>query len=281
MTPAAVATRSADPRIVERRRRVVADQRRRRRRRALVVLVSLSAVAGLVVAVHSPLLDTSAVLVTGVDDPARIDQVVEATAVRPGDPLLRVDPGGVAEALRAVPWVDEVDVERSFADGTLSVAVTGRTAVAVVATDGRADAAPESNDGERPAFAVVDGTGRVILETNGPGGLVELDGVAAPALGDRLAPTDQSLSAAAAALTPGLASRVSGVRFGPTGNVELVLTDGGVVVLGRGAALTPDELEVKARTLQTVLATVDLTCLAGIDVRVSDTAVVTRAEGCG
>jgi hypothetical protein len=54
---------------------------------------------------------------------------------------------------------------------------------------------------------------------------------------------------------------------------------------GEGAlpvvTLTPDELEEKVQTLQTVLAAVDLTCLAGIDVRVSNTAVVTRVEGCG
>jgi hypothetical protein len=52
------------------------------------------------------------------------------------------------------------------------------------------------------------------------------------------------------------------------------------VVLGQPADLVPAEVATKVRTLANVLATVDLSCLATIDLRVSDTAVLTRGESC-
>jgi len=52
------------------------------------------------------------------------------------------------------------------------------------------------------------------------------------------------------------------------------------VVLGQPADLATEVLEVKLRTLRTVLATVDLNCVERIDVQVSDTAVLTRNPSC-
>jgi hypothetical protein len=41
-----------------------------------------------------------------------------------------------------------------------------------------------------------------------------------------------------------------------------------------------DDVETKVRTVQTVLATVDMQCVVVIDVAVANTAVLTRGEPC-
>ncbi len=266
-TRARHATPDADPRIVERRRRVEGERRRRVRRRWLAVLAVASVIGALVGLAYSPLLDTEAVLVAGVDDPARAEAVVGATGVGTGDPLVLVDTAGVARQVAALPWVDTASVERSWPGGTVTVTVTSRVpAAALPGPEGR--------------WWLVDVTGQVIAGSPDAAGVPVLGGGGERGLGERLDAVDRALVDVAAALTPGLASRVAEVRPGAGGAAELALAGGGVVVLGQPADLATEVLEVKLRTLRTVLATVDLNCVERIDVQVSDTAVLTRNPSC-
>lgn len=261
---AAVAT---DPRIAERRRQVEGERRRRVRRRLVAVLVVASVLGALWGLAHSPLLDVEAVVPVGVADPARAEAVVAASGVRPGDPLVFVDSGEVARSVAALPWVEGASVARSWPGGTVEVTVTPRVPVAAVPTpDGR--------------WVLVDRTGQAIAESPDAAGVPVVGGVSVGVPGERLEPVDQALVEVAAGLTPGLASRVAEVRPGPGGEAELLLAGGGSVVLGQPGDLTSEELVVKLRTVRTVLATVDLECVERIDVRVSDTAVVTRNPSC-
>lgn len=263
----ATAAIGPDPRMAERRRQVAADQRRRWRRRVVTVLVVGSLAGAGWGLLHSPLLDVDDVVVTGATSSVAVEQVLAAAAVQPGDPLLTVDTAAVAERVSAVPWVASVAVERSVAAGTLELVVTPREGVAVVPTpDGR--------------WLVVDDTGQALAESADAAGLPVVGGVALNAPGDRLEPLDRALVEVAALLTPGLATRVAEVRPGAEGDAELVLAEGTVVVLGQPGDLTPAELGLKLRTVRTVLATVDLQCAARIDVRLSDTAVLTRNPTC-
>lgn len=257
----------ADPRIAERRRQVEGERRRRVRRRWVAVLVVASLLGALFALVHSPLLDTEAILPVGVSDPARAEAVVVATGVRTGDPLALVDTAEVARRVSALPWVDTASVERSWPAGTLEVSVTARVPAAAVPV-------PEG------LWVLVDRTGQGVAESPNAAGVPVLGGVGAVALGERLEAVDRVLVDVAAALTPGLASRVVEVRPGAGGAAELVLAGGGVVVLGQPTGLVAEELVVKLRTLRTVLATVDLNCVERIDVQVSDTAVLTRNPSC-
>ncbi len=237
------------------------------RRRWVGVLVVASVVGALVGLAYSPLLDTEAVLTVGADDPARAEAVVGATGVRRGDPLAFVDTAEVARRVAALPWVETAAVERSWPGGIVEVTVTSRVPVAALpAPDGR--------------WLLLDRTGQAIAESPNAAGVPVLGGVGAVALGERLSSVDGVLVDVAAALTPGLASRVTEVRPGAGGATELELADGGVVALGQPAGLGAEELVVKLRTVRTVLATVDLNCVERIDVEVSDTAVLTRNPSC-
>lgn len=259
-----------DPRIAARRQRVADDRRYRVRRRVALVLLVVSVVGLAWYVVHTPVVDVDEIVVTGAEDPARRAEVLTAAGIVAGDPLVFVSLGSVERNVAAVPWVDTVVVSRSWNPGRVDIAVTARTAVGAV------------RDAEQ--WRLVDSSGRAITDALDPGGLVVISGVSAPPMGQRIESVDQSLVAVAAALTKGLATRVAEVRPGAGGNVELVLRGsevaGAVVVLGQPGDLGPAEIASKVRSLANVLATVDLSCLATIDLRVSDTAVLTRGESC-
>jgi len=127
---------------------------------------------------------------------------------------------------------------------------------------------------------VVDQEGRV-LEFAPPGAallhggdLVVIEGLPTAPAGATLGPEAHAPLAVAAALTPGVRTRVEVVRAAGD-EVELQLRPDGRVELG-----TTDDLQEKVQTLQSVLAEVDLSCLAVIDVRVPDTGVLTREPTC-
>jgi len=259
-----------DPRIAERRQRVSADRRFRLRRRIAAALVVASLVGLTWYVANSPVVDVDEVVINGVDDPARRAEVLAASGITLGDPLLFVSLDGTAAAVEQVPWVDTVRVTRSWNPGVVEVSVTNRPAIGAVA------------DGDR--WLLIDSSGRTVGTADDPAGLVVVGGVTPAPPGQRLAPVDLPLVGVLAALSEGVATRVAEVRPGSEGTVELVLrgsdVDGAVVVLGQPADLVPAEVATKVRTLANVLATVDLSCLATIDLRVSDTAVLTRGESC-
>lgn len=96
------------------------------------------------------------------------EQVRVAVDVPPGTPLARVDTGDVADAVRELPSVAQVEVERSW-PGTLRVAVRERVVAAGVQRDGGI----ELVDADGVAFATESGLPpgvvRLEVEDAGPG----------------------------------------------------------------------------------------------------------------
>ena len=110
-------------------------RRSRHLRRIGVGLLALVPLAGLAwVLLGSSWLVVDRVVVTGLGRLSD-EQVLEAVDVVPGTPLARVDTGDVAAAVRRLPPVASVDVERSW-PATLRVTVTERAVAAGVQRDG-------------------------------------------------------------------------------------------------------------------------------------------------
>lgn len=250
-----------DPRIAERRASVEGERRRRRRRRVLVVLGIVALVVGAWLVTRSGLLDVESTKVTGSVHQSD-DDVLAASGVRPGDQILDVDEGAVARRIEQMPWVDTAKVSVGL-DGVVTIAVTERTPVAVVA----------AADGAR---FLVDVEGRNLgLVTIGDDttGLTTLEGVEPGEPGDTLAGADGAL-VAIGALGPGARSRVTAVVVGADGTLQLKLTPAIVVQLG-----PPTDLEAKAASLTTVLGQVEQRGVTGIDLRVPGDPVVTGNRG--
>jgi cell division protein FtsQ len=109
----------------------------RRRRRVAALVGALVVLAGLAVGVRVLLLDLGLfdvedVQVTGTRVVPRAD-VLTAAAVVQGEPLASVDTAGIASRVAKLPGVGAVEVGRGWPH-TITVAVTERTAVAVVQT---------------------------------------------------------------------------------------------------------------------------------------------------
>jgi cell division protein FtsQ len=164
---------------------------------------------------------------------AGTEQVRAVAAVVDGTPLARVDTDAVAERVRSLPSVASVDVGRSW-PSTLTIAVTERVPVAVVAAGG--------------AFLVVDATGVVFDQVaERPAGVVDLV-VASPGPDD---PATRAALRVLAALTPELRAQTVAVAAGSPYGIELRLTGERQVVWG-----ADDQNERKA-LVATSLLTVD------------------------
>ena len=107
-------------------------RRLRRSWQGLLLLVPLALVGWVLLA--SSWLAVDRVELTGLGRLSE-QQVRAAVDVAPGTPLARVDTGDVADAVRELPPVASVEVERSW-PGTLRVAVRERAVAAGVARDG-------------------------------------------------------------------------------------------------------------------------------------------------
>lgn len=256
-----------DPRMRARRIAVQREVGRRRRHR-LVLLAGVFGVAvGGVGLALSPALDVDRVEVGGT---AQLDPVaVEAAAgIRRGDPLVTLDVARAARGVRALPWVAEVSVERSWW-GSVRLEVAERAAVAELSGPG--------------GVVLVDGDGRVLATRPGDAepsspGLPSVVGLPAPgppgsSVGPRASP--------ALAVATGLAGAVGRdvdavVVVGPdaslSAQLELVDGDDQVDVRLGDARQLPAKLEA----LATVVASVDLAGLETIDLAVPSVPALTR-----
>jgi cell division protein FtsQ len=264
-TPPTAPPRPRDPKpgfIEPRFRQRLIEVRRLEGRRRLRVLLILAgfALVGLLAwaAARSPLLNVDQVRIVGATraTPASISA---DSGVHTGMAMVDVDEGGAARRLQAVPWILRAHVARHW-PATVTVTVVERVPVAAV---------------PGPAgVAVVDRTGRVL--TAGPvppPGLPLLLGLppAGPP-GTRVGGRAADLLAVAQAMPPQVTQRVAGVAAAEGGQLELRLKPAGVVRLG-----PPDQLAEKMLATETVLAQVDLTRLAVLDVRVPASPAITRA----
>ena len=249
-----------DPRIAA-RRDAVRGARRRRRVRLLLIPVTIGLVlAALWFLSRTALFDVDHIRVTGTTR-LQADDVVAASGVHTGEPLLQVDTGAVARAVEREPWILTAKVTRSV-NGVVAIAVTERTPVAtVLGPDGVA--------------LWVDGSGRVLGPVAvGDGVLPRLDGVAPVEPGDTVVASDGALQLAAL-LTPGVRARSVAIVTTADGQLQLQLQPQGTVDLG-----TSEDLAIKVASLVTVMGQVDQRDLCTIRVINPETPVVTRTPNC-
>jgi cell division protein FtsQ len=233
--------------------------------RALIAIAALAAlVAGASGLSRTGLADVDTVAVTGsVRQP--VDEILAASGISPGQPLLGLDEATAVSTVSALPWVAEASVTTDLRSGDVVVHVVERTPVAVL------------SGGPEGPWMVVDGSGRVVAPlTPGEDGLAFIEGAApsAPATDLPEGPAREALQVAQS-LTPGLTSRVEALVVTETGSVHLRLVPGGTAVVGDSS-----RLDEKIPALQTVLAEIDLACSPSIDVTSGRTVRVTRGA-CG
>ncbi len=143
----------------------------------LVLLCALALAAW--VLLGSSWLAVDRVVVTGLDRLSEA-QVREAVGVAPGTPLARVDTGDVAAAVRALPPVADVEVERSW-PGTLRVAVRERVVAAGVARDGAVVLVDARGVGFATEPRLPPGVVRLEVEDPRPGGATTVAALAVTA----------------------------------------------------------------------------------------------------
>ena len=217
--------RGVDRRIAERRRQVViAEGRRRRRVLVAGLIVGLLAVVLWRVS-NSSLFGLTTVEVTGLHHLRRAT-VVDAAAVRIGEPVLRMDLGAVKVRVERLPWVEHAKVSRAAPSG-LRIELTERTAAATVPGRGAGRG--------RYWLVAADGT---VLEAAAarPAGIPFVDGVPVRdyAPGARL-PAQGPLANALAALAgmdPHLRAQVTGVLARTEASLSFGLSGGGVLQYG-------------------------------------------------
>lgn len=224
-------------------------------------------VAGAAGAVYSPLLDVDRFDVRGADD--RAAEVISASGITRGAPVLLVDTAGAEQAIGALPWVGSVRVERALL-GTIRIVVRASVPVAwmhladgsVVFVDarGRVQAPPTSSAADPPPAPAADGVPAPVPVADPTTGLPELV-VTPEALGPPPRPAPTALARVAASLGP-LTSRVASVAV-TDGVAVLRLRVGPEIRLGRVARLAE-----KSRAAAAVLAAPAAAEAAYIDVSV-------------
>lgn len=254
-------TTKVEPKIAARRVAVARNEGRRRLRvLAALCLLTLAALAGIVV-VNSPVLDVDEIVVVGAVNTTQAD-IATAGGIPLGHPLLDVDVGGALERIGQLPWIESASLTRS-ADGTVTVTVTERVAVAAVPAAG--------------GFALIDDDARQLaIAAAPPPGFLPVSGVTANGvLGQPAPPETHSILRLISELTPEITGQITSVAWSD-GSLSVTLASGGRALLGDDTAL-----EQKLLSLETVLARVDLRCLAEIDVRVPSAPAVTRMNANG
>lgn len=245
-----------DPRIAARRDAVESEKRLRRGRRWVVLAVFVALLTGAWYLTRTPLLDVDRIEVRG-SGVTTADEILTASGIRNGEPLLEVDESASAARVRELPWVDTATVVRNW-NGLISITVTERVPVAIVA-------------GDSGTPMLVDRSGRV-LSVDGPFDPIDfiVEGPIAGSPGTSIEGGGGALEVASL-LGPGVRSRVSSITIALDGSILVHLKPQGVVVMG-----PPTNLAAKVASLQIVMAQVDQRDLASINVVNPDTPVVKR-----
>lgn len=239
-----------DPRIAARRASVRQD-RARRRNRVLAAVVMLCMVAGaLWLLSRTALLDVDRITVTGTSR-LQVDEVISASGLSVGQPLVGIDTAEAADRLEQLPWVRSASVVRTWG-GDVTITIIERVAVGEVRVE----------DG---TSELIDVTGALLGAATGADG----------ALPRIITVTDGSLELAGL-LPPGVRSRVIEIRSDDQDRLQLTLRPTGTVEFGPATALAE-----KVAALVTVMGQVDQRDLCTIRVITPDSPVVTRTPICG
>lgn len=245
-----------DPRIAARRDAVESEKRRRRGRWWLAVAIVAAILVGAWFITRTPILDVDRITVQGAVV-TTTDDIVTASGLRTGEPLLEVDSSKAAARIKELPYIATAKVSREW-DGLVTIEVTERVPVALAVTS---DGVP----------MVVDQSGRVLAPHVAEDGIgVVLMGVEAGPVGTTIDGVSGALEVASL-LSPGMRTRVASISTAPDGSLTLALSPQGTVVLG-----PPNDLAAKVEALRIVMAQVDQRDLASINVVNPTTPVVVR-----
>ena len=250
-----------DPRIRARRVEVRRTQGRKRLRRLVVVGIVLGVVLLAASTTLTPLLDVDRVSVTG-QFRTPVDEIVDAGGIGRGSPMVMADLGGAARRVEALPWVDSVEVTRSW-PGTIRYTIVEREPAAVVAVDDR--------------WLAADAEGRIVAELDArPANLPVVEGTdTGTGLGGGTDDADQLAFRVAGALPESVRPLVASVSWdGQAATIHLVA--GGTATMG-----DDQDLEQKGIALASVLAARDPACVTRLDVSLPTAPVLTPVPGCG
>ncbi|MDH5519355.1 MAG: FtsQ-type POTRA domain-containing protein, partial [Acidimicrobiia bacterium] len=203
-----------------------------------------------------------------------VDDVVAATSILAGMPLLDLDLAGAESGVEELPWVRKADVERRL-DGEIIVRVTEREPVLALPVVGPgAGAGAGDGDVGSGRHVLIDQLGQQLELVNGPpDGFLPVVGVEASGRPGESAPEETGLILSLIqSLPPSLIDQVSAMTVSE-GDLYLELASGGRANVGDSSLLGE-----KIQALETVLARVDLACVSMIDLRVPSAAAVRRVE---
>ncbi len=252
------------------RRQEIRRQQGARRLRVVVALTVVSLLAVSTIGVlNSELADVDAVTVVG-NGRTPTEDVVAATSIVIGTPLLDLDLASSEIGVEALPWVRKAELERRL-DGEIIVRVTEREPVLALPVVGPGAAALDSGTGR---YVLIDRLGQQLeVVKERPTGFMPVTGVEASGRPGEPAPVETGLILSLAqSLPPSLTDQVASMTM-TDGDLHLELSNGGRVNVGDSSLLGE-----KIQALETVLARVDLSCVSVIDLRVPSAAAVRRAE---
>jgi cell division protein FtsQ len=230
-----------------RRSRRLARPRRRRLRAVLLSLLGAAlAVAAAWVLFGTSVLGVRSVEVTGTQVTTP-EAVLAAAAITVGTPMLRLDTGAIADRVRALPPVAEVDVRRSLPN-TVVITVTERTPAALVPDAG--------------GYGVLSADGVLFHRVSAPLAGVPVVRLDTPGPAD---PATLAVLRVVAALTPELRGVLAEILAPAPTRISLTLVDGRTVVWGDA-----ESSDRKAAVATTLLGE----AASEIDVSVPDIATV-------
>lgn len=252
------------PRIARRRAAVDAATRAREHRRRRLLWLTLAVALALLsgyLATRSEMLDVDRLEVNGAVHTSP-DEIIAASGVPTGSPLLGLDLAGARERIAGLPWVKDVYSTRSW-DGVVRFTITERSPLAALATPS--------------GWALVEENGRVLsVEQQLSGAAVPVVGlnIAQAAPGDWLEPAQRGAVLVAAELYEPVSGAVRSIQVGPEGYV-LDLHNSGRVLLGDAG-----EMAAKVLAVHTFIERVNLHCMDTLDVRAPGNPVLTRRIPC-
>ncbi len=256
--------------------------RRRQGARRLRWVAGFALLALLAVAVigflNSDAMSVDVVTVNGVERD-RAEQVYRATQVEAGQPLIDVDGDEVASRVEQLPWVRAAAVARSW-NGTVVIDVESRQTLFALAGTVEGEYVGVDSDGVQIERLGSDQVADSVVRTQASSGADTAGSVIAPVLHGvtvDIQPGQSAPPAAALAINfllsaPEDVRQMVGSMEAVDGELSLRLKSGSVAKLGDSR-----QLGAKYQSLETVLAQVDLACLAAVDVSVPSAPSVTRS----
>ena len=212
---------------------------------------------------HSALFSVRTLNVTGASSLVH-DEVVLASGITKGSPMISLDTAAAATSVEAIPLVKSADVQLRW-PSTATIVVTMRTPVAYIASEGH--------------FVRIDRTGRVLsISVNPPTKFVpvplemQVVGVSPGKPGSWLPDRAGGAVKVAAKVPPAFRSQVAKVVGNADGTVTLQMTAPVTFELG-----TPDKLHAKFSDIAAIIAGTSLHAGDVIDVSVPQASTITRA----